>query len=103
MRQKIAGMNPDDVINMDQTPIPYSYHSNWMLEAKGTKAIHTRALTSDTKRAMLAATVSGSGKLLKPMLIFKGHANGRIEKREFQTYPEVVFTHVNQKLGWTKQ
>jgi hypothetical protein len=40
MRQKIAGMNPDDIIDMDQTPIPYSYHSNWTLEAKGTKTIH---------------------------------------------------------------
>ena len=26
MRQKVANMNPDHVINMDQTPIPFSYH-----------------------------------------------------------------------------
>jgi hypothetical protein len=44
--------------------------------------------TADTKRATLAATVTASGKLLKPMLIFKGQANGRIERNEFQTYPE---------------
>ena len=37
---------------------------------------------------MLAATVTASGKLLKPMLIFKGQAHGRIERSEFQTYPD---------------
>ena len=81
MRQKIIGMDPDDILNMDQTPIPYSYHSNRTLEKKGVKTIHVRSSTADTKRAMLAATVTASGKLLKPMLIFKGQANGRIECR----------------------
>jgi hypothetical protein len=81
-------MDPDDIVNMDQTPIPYSYHSNRTLEKKGVKTIHVRSSTTDTKRATLAATVTASGKLLKPMLIFKGQANGRIERNEFQTYPE---------------
>ncbi len=88
MGQKIIGMDPDDIVNMDQTPIPYSYHSNRTLEKKGVKTIHVRSSTTDTKRATLAATVTASGKLLKPMLIFKGQANGRIERNEFQTYPE---------------
>ena len=88
MRQKIIGMDPDDIVNMDQTPIPYSYHSNRTLKKKGVKTIHVRLSTADTKRATLAATVTASGKLLKPMLIFKGQANGRIERSEFQTYPE---------------
>jgi len=87
-RQKIAGMNPDNIINMDQAPILYLYHSNQTLEAKGTTTIHMQASTSDTKRAMFTAMVSVSGKLLKPRLIFKGQVNGKIEKREFQAYPE---------------
>jgi hypothetical protein len=40
MRNKIAGMDPDDVINMDQTSIPYSYHTFCILEKKGEKTIH---------------------------------------------------------------
>ena len=32
--------------------------------------------------------VTASGKLLTPMLIFKGKPNGRIVKREFPEYPE---------------
>jgi len=32
MRNKVAGMDPDCVINMDQTPIPYSYHALHTIE-----------------------------------------------------------------------
>ena len=88
MRQKVSGMDPADVLNMDQTPIPYSFPSSRTLEKKGTKSIHVRTSTSDTKRATLAATVTASGELLTPFLIFKGKTDGRIASRELQTYPE---------------
>ena len=87
MRQKVSAMNPDDVLNMDQTPIPFTFPSNRTLEKKGTKTIHVRTSTTDTKRATLAATVTGSGKLLTPFLIFKGKTTGQIAARELQTYP----------------
>ena len=99
MRQKVAGMNPDDVINMDQTPIPYTFPSNRTLEKKGTKTIHVRTSTTDTKRATLAATVTGSGKLLTPFLIFKGKANGRIASKELQTYPKECI-YACQEKAW---
>ena len=35
MRQKLVGRNLDNVLNMDQTPIPFSYHSSKMLDVKG--------------------------------------------------------------------
>ncbi len=28
MRQKVENMNPDHVVNMDQTPISFTFHSN---------------------------------------------------------------------------
>jgi len=37
MHQKDTGMNPDDILNMDQTPIPFSYHSYRTLEKKDAK------------------------------------------------------------------
>ena len=93
MRYKVVGMDPDYVINMDQTPIPHSYHALHTLEKKGVKTVHARSSTADKKHATLAATVSGSGKLLHPMLIFKGKAGGQIEKNEFKTYPqECIYT-----------
>ena len=97
------GMDPDDIINMDLTLIPYSYHSNWTLEKKGTKTIHVHALTTDTKWAMLAAAATASGKLLKPMMIFKGQAMEELKKKSFRLTQMSAFMPVNQKLGWTKR
>jgi hypothetical protein len=99
MKQKLSGMNPDDVINMDQTPIPFTFPSNRTLEKKGTKTIHVRTSTTDTKRATLAATVTGSGKLLTPFLIFKGKSNGRIAAKELQTYPNECI-YACQEKAW---
>jgi hypothetical protein len=87
MKARIAGRNKDDIINMDQTPISYSFHANKTLEAKGTKTIQVRMSTSDTKRVTVAATVTASGKMLPPFMIFKGASKGRIATREFGTYP----------------
>jgi hypothetical protein len=99
MRQKVSGMDPEDVLNMDQTPIPYSFPSSRTLEKKGTKAIHVRTSTSDTKRATLAATVTASGKLLPPFLIFKGKTDGRIASRELQTYPSECIYACQDRRG----
>ncbi len=99
MHEKVALMDPDNVINMDQTPIPYSYHASRTLALRGTKTIHVRSSTSDTKRATLAATVTGSGKLLKPFLIFKGKTDGRIAQRELQTFPEDCI-YACQEKAW---
>ena len=96
-------MKPDDIVNMDQTPIPYSYHSNQTLEKKGVKTKHVCLSTTDTKHAMLAAAVTASGMLLKPMLIFKGQANGRIECNEFQTYPENCVYAIQPKAWMDKK
>ena len=69
------GMDPEDILYMDQILSPYSYHSNQMLQKKGIKTINVQALTADTKQVTLEATVMASGKLLKPKMIFKGKAN----------------------------
>ncbi len=99
MRLKISGKNPDDILNMDQTPIPFSYHSGKTLDVKGTKTIHARASTADTKRVTLAATVTASGKMLPPFLVFKGQPNGRIATREFATYPSLG-VYACQEKAW---
>ena len=54
--------------------------------------------TTDTKRAMLAATVTGSGKLLTPFLIFKGKADGRIAAKELHTYPKECIYACQEKV-----
>jgi hypothetical protein len=76
MRQKLVGCNLNDVLNMDQTPIPFSYHLSKTLDVRGKKMIHVHVSTTDTKRVTLAATVTASRKMLVPFLIFKGKPNG---------------------------
>jgi hypothetical protein len=44
-------------------------------------------------------TVTASGKLLTPYLIFKGTPNGRIEKREFPSFSNALLYSV-QKAAW---
>jgi hypothetical protein len=85
MHHKVAGMDHNDVLNMEQTLIPLLYHAN-APRKKGTKTIHVRSSTTDTKQATLTAAVTGSGKLLTLMLIFKGKSDGRIATSEFRTY-----------------
>ena len=56
VRLKLVGRNLDDVLNMDQMPVPFLYHSGKTLVMKGLKTIHARASTTDTKHVTLAAT-----------------------------------------------
>jgi hypothetical protein len=108
------GRHQDFIINMDQTPIPFTYNSRKTLEIVGRRTVHVRKSTNDTKRATFAMTVTASGKLLKPLLVFKGARNGRIVQREFPTFPndmlyscqpnawmdeEVMLLWVEQVLG----
>jgi len=72
MKVKLQGRNLDDVMNMDQTPIPYSYHVSKTLNPKSNTTVQGRSSTSETKHVTLAVTVTVSRKLLMPFLIFKG-------------------------------
>jgi hypothetical protein len=87
VKVKIQGRNLDDVLNIDQMSIPYSYHLNKTLDVKGKRTIHTRALTMDTKHVTLAATITASGKMVACFLIFKGKPSECITMAEFSTYP----------------
>ena len=99
MRERTIDRNRDDILNMDQTPISYSYHSNKTLDTRGARTIHVLASTTDTKRVTVAATVTASGKMLPPFMIFKGTPNGRIASREFGTYPPTG-KYACQKKAW---
>ena len=80
----VADKDPSEIINMDQTPIPFSFHSTKTLKNKGTR-VHTSM--SDMKRVMPAAAVDASGPVLPPMLRFKGALNGHIAHK-FTAYTD---------------
>jgi hypothetical protein len=61
MKAKLAGKDTCDIINKDQTPLLYSFHSNKMLKNKGARTIHVCSSTADTKQVtfVIAIVVSG--------------------------------------------
>ncbi len=92
-------MDPDHVINMGQTPIPFTFHYNCTWNTKGLRTVHAHSFTSGTNRAMLAAIVTMSSKLLPPFLIFKGSPNSQIAKNEIATYPDMSFYAMQKRHG----
>ena len=61
------------IINMDQTPVPFSYDPKKTIEVVGRRTIHIRKSTSDMKHATCALTVTASGKMITPLFVFKGN------------------------------
>ena len=59
------------ILNMDQTPIPFTFNSENMLEVVGARTVHVHKSTNDTKCATAAITVTASGKMLLPLLDLK--------------------------------
>jgi DDE superfamily endonuclease len=89
----------DYILNMDQTPVPFTFNSKRTVEILGRRTVHVRKSTNDTKRATYAMTVTASGKALTPLLVFKGKPGGRIETREFSTYPGGI-VYACQENAW---
>jgi hypothetical protein len=95
-----GGRHNDFILNMDQTPIPFTYNACWKtLELVGRRTVHIRKSTGNTKRATFAMTVTASGKILKPVLFFKGARNGRTVQREFPNY-ENDMIYLCQPNAW---
>ena len=61
------------IINMDQTPVPFSYDLKKTIEVVGQRTIHIRKSTCDMKHATCALTVTASGKMITPLFVFKGN------------------------------
>ena len=89
----------DYVLNMDQTPIPFSFNQKSTLELIGRRTVHVRKSMSDTKRATCALTITASGKMLDPLMVFKGKPNGRIVTREFPEFPDGIL-YTCQDNAW---
>jgi len=91
--------HPKWIMNMDQTPIWFSMTHKRTLDVQGSRSINVRNCTSSTVRSTLAPCICADGTQLMPFLIFKGKRQGRIERREFSTYPEGCFYAV-QDNAW---
>ncbi len=91
--------DPRFILNMDQTPVYFSMNSKCMLELIGKKTLHIRTPTNNTKRVTAAVTKAGDGMVLPSVVVFEGKANGRIVKKEFETFPTSHHYHC-QDAAW---
>ena len=82
-----------------QTPIPFTFNSKMTLDVVGARTVHVCKSTNDTKWATAAITVTASGKMLPPLLVFKGAKNGRIIKKEFPTFDKSMY-YACQENAW---
>ena len=87
------------ILNMDQTPILFTFNSKTTLEVVSARTVHVRKPTNDAKCTTAAITVTASGKMLPPLLVFKGAKNGRIMKKEFPTFDNSMY-YTCQENAW---
>ena len=66
----------DFIINMDQSPIPFTFDIQRTLELASPRMVSIRKSTSDTKQATLAIKITASGSMLTSVLVFKGLPEG---------------------------
>jgi hypothetical protein len=86
------------IINMDQTPVFFSMTPKTTLQVRGSKTVSVRASSDSTKRITVAVTVTASGLMLPPYLIFNAKPNGRVE-RQLANFPPGAHYAV-QKNAW---
>ena len=105
VRQLLVGPHRDRrfVLNMDQTPCWFSMSKKRTLEVVGRKTVHIRRSTNDTKRAMVAVTITAACTVLPLMVVFKGQRTGRIATTEFSTYPTTHHYRCQQKAWMDEQ
>ena len=90
------------VVNMDQMPVFFSLNLKCTLELARTRMVLIRKSLNETKSVTFPMCCNASEKLLKPVLTFKGHPQGRTVRWEFPTYPqEMIYT--GQDNAWMNE
>lgn len=64
---------PDNmIVNMDETPMYFDMTTNKTVNLKGAKTVSVRSTGADKRRLTVVLAATGDGKMLPPMIIFKG-------------------------------
>ena len=89
---------PDDVIvNMDETPIFFDMQRAYTVHRKGSREVSIRGTKGGKKRVTFVVSCAASGKMLKPMIIFKGKTARTVRDVDHRS-SEVFVTH--QDKSW---
>ena len=79
--------NPRFILNMDQTNSKFGNSPGHTTNQRGACTINMRTGTNDSKRCTVALTVSASGEILTPIVVYKGARNSHIADREILNHP----------------
>jgi hypothetical protein len=85
----------DFAINMD----PFSYDPKRTLQLVGNQTVYICKSVSDTKCVTCAMTVTASGKIFPPMMVFKGIAGKSIKMCELPTFDQSML-YICQSDAW---
>jgi hypothetical protein len=91
--------DPRFVLNMDQTNSKFGNSPGQTIDHCGARTINMRTGTDDSKRCTVALTVTASGEMLPPMVIYKGTRYGRIATRELLDHPQEM-KYAMQPKAW---
>jgi hypothetical protein len=91
--------DPRFILNMDQTNCQFGNSPKNTISQRGTRTINMRTGTKDSKRCTVALAVSASGKMLTPMVIYKGARHGCIATRELRDHPQEM-KYAMQPKAW---
>ena len=84
---------------MDHTNSKFGYSPGQTIDQRGARTINMRTGTNNSKRCTVTLTVSASGKMLTPMVVYKGTRHGRIATCEIHDYPQRM-KYAMQPKAW---
>ena len=89
--------DPKFTINMDQTNQFYGSSPKSTINVRGQRTVNMRKGAEESKRCTVAITVTASGQMLQPFIVYKGVKGGTIDRRELPQHPSgAVYTVQNK-------
>ena len=85
IKQKMIDYDINDnyqlIANMDETRVWFEMFRNETIERIGAKEVKIKSFGCDKNRISLILTILANGEKLKPVIIFKGKTDNRLEKK----------------------
>jgi hypothetical protein len=88
---------------MDQMNNYFGVSPKSTVNVRGSRTINMRKGADDSHRCTIAFTVTASGKILPPFVVYKGTKGGRIHTKELPNHPQGNFYTVQKKTWFDKE
>jgi len=91
--------DPRFVLNMDQTNSKFGNLPGQTIDQRDARTINMRTGTGNSKRCTVALTVTASGEMLMPIVVYKGTRHGCIATREIRDHSQGM-KYAMQPKAW---